>query len=105
VINALSALYHPTQILADLQTLWETLSPPITYPKINASRPRQIQAEEHLSNIDPFESLKGKKAVWVGDTNNITNELMVTLPRLGMEFAVASPEGYNKVEEVVWKRV
>jgi ornithine carbamoyltransferase len=42
---------------------------------------------------------------WVGDTNNITNELLVTLPRLGMEMAVASPKGYDKVEDAVWSRV
>lgn len=42
---------------------------------------------------------------WVGDTNNITNELLVTVPRLGMEMSVAAPKGYDKVEDAVWKRM
>ncbi|RXK42047.1 ornithine carbamoyltransferase [Tremella mesenterica] len=82
VINALSKLYHPTQILADLLTLSETYSDSI-----------------------PLPNLEGKKIAWVGDTNNITNELLVTCPRLGMKMSVAAPKGYDKVEEVVWNRV
>jgi ornithine carbamoyltransferase len=103
VINALSKLYHPTQILADLQTLWENLEP-VTYPKFGTST-SQNDVENHLAKIYPLACLKGKKAAWVGDTNNITNELLVTLPRCGMHLAVASPKGYDAVEEVVWKRV
>ena len=41
----------------------------------------------------------------MGDTNNIINEMLVTLPRLGMKVAVASPKGYDKVDERVWGRV
>ncbi|NXD32600.1 OTC protein, partial [Spelaeornis formosus] len=77
VVNALSDLYHPTQILADLLTLFE-----------------------HYSGY-----LKGKKIAWVGDTNNISNELLVTLPRFGAEFAIASPKGYDKVDPRVWAKV
>ncbi|OCF41389.1 ornithine carbamoyltransferase [Kwoniella heveanensis CBS 569] len=90
IVNALSDLYHPTQILADLLTLIETYAP---------VPPPPSQQER-----DP-NSLNGKKVAWIGDTNNITNELLVTLPRFGMDFRLAAPEGYNKVDPRVWARV
>jgi ornithine carbamoyltransferase len=73
VINALSDMYHPLQILADLMTL-----------------------REHLGN-----DLKGLKVAWVGDGNNITHSLMVALPKLGIDLRVATPTGYEPVREVV----
>lgn len=103
VINALCDLYHPTQILADLLTLVETFNPP-TLPSITSST-SHADLLRQVKSIDPFANLKGKKIAWVGDTNNIINEIMVTMPRLGMEVSVASPKGYNQVDERVWKRV
>ena len=104
VINALSDLYHPTQILADLMTIVEMYNPPIEVPE--EARVHFGAIRGHLNRtFEPFECLKGKKIAWVGDTNNISNELLVTVPRLGMEFAIASPEGYNKVDQRVWARV
>lgn len=104
VINALCDLYHPTQILADLLTLYETYSPPLDKleirDKLHSSTYEHIQA-----NVDPLACLQGKKIAWVGDTNNIINEIMVTMPRLGMEVSVASPKGYDVVDERVWQRV
>ena len=58
-----------------------------------------------FNSLNPLVCLNGKKVAWIGDTNNITNELMVTLPRFGMEFAIASPEGYNQIDARVWERV
>lgn len=58
-----------------------------------------------VSSIDPLAVLKGKKIVWVGDTNNVLNDMLVSLPRLGMTVAVASPKGYDKVDERVWAAV
>src|SRR5438874_6015091 len=52
VINALSDLYHPCQILADVQTLQER-----------------------------FGSLKGLKLAFIGDGNNVANSLMLTAGR------------------------
>jgi len=60
---------------------------------------------EKAARIDPFAVLQGKKIVWVGDVNNVLNDMLVSLPRIGMTMAVAAPKGYDKVDERVWKRV
>lgn len=103
MINALCDLYHPTQILADILTLVETFNPP-ALPSTSSST-SHADLLRQVKSIDPFANLKGKKIAWVGDTNNIINEIMVTMPRLGMEVSVASPKGYDQVDERVWKRV
>ncbi len=66
VINALSDLYHPCQILADMLTL-----------------------REHLGELE------GRKLTYIGDGNNVVHSLMLTATRLGMEVAVATPAGYE----------
>jgi ornithine carbamoyltransferase len=66
VINALSDLYHPCQILADMQTIHE--------------------------RFGRFEKLK---LAFIGDGNNVAHSLMLTGGRLGIEVAVATPEGYG----------
>jgi ornithine carbamoyltransferase len=66
VINALSDLYHPCQVLADIQTL-----------------------KEHFGNLE------GLKLAFVGDGNNVAHSLMLTAGRLGVHVAVATPEGYE----------
>ncbi|MCW5964723.1 MAG: ornithine carbamoyltransferase [Bryobacterales bacterium] len=75
VINALSDLYHPCQALADAQTM-----------------------TEHLG------SLRGKKLCYLGDGNNVAHSLALTVTRLGMNFAIATPRGYEPREEV-WQGV
>ncbi|POY75599.1 putative Ornithine carbamoyltransferase [Rhodotorula taiwanensis] len=79
VINALSHLYHPCQILADLQTLLEFRQPFST----------------------DLSSLEGLTIAWVGDSNNILNEMMVTYPRMGVNLQIATPKGYDLEPEVV----
>jgi ornithine carbamoyltransferase len=66
VINALSDLYHPCQVLADVQTLEER-----------------------------FGRLEGLKLAFIGDGNNVANSLMLTAGRLGVHVAVATPRGYE----------
>lgn len=107
MINALSKLYHPTQILADILTLQEAYAPHVALNMETENHVKTLQSslQAQLKDLDLLAPLKGKKVAWVGDTNNITNELLVTLPRLGMNLAVASPKGYDKVEDVVWARV
>ena len=73
VINALSEKYHPLQILADLMTL-----------------------QEHMG-----EDLSGMKVAWVGDGNNILHSLMVALPKLGIDLAIATPAGYEPDNDVM----
>ena len=72
VINALSDAYHPCQALADVQTI-----------------------QEH------FGELKGLKLAFIGDGNNMAQSLMLTTLRLGMDFALACPEGYTPNPDVV----
>lgn len=109
VVNALCDLYHPTQILADLLTMVETYSPPIeietdqfasSATKVNRAVRNWID-----DTVDVEGLIRGKKMAWVGDQNNITNELMVTLPRFGVEMAVAAPKGYDTVDPRVLARL
>ncbi|PLW51996.1 hypothetical protein PCANC_08432 [Puccinia coronata f. sp. avenae] len=79
VINALSSLYHPTQILADLVTLLESFFP----------------HSRHLS------SLNGLNVTWIGDANNILNDMIVTYPRLGINLKIATPKGYPLEPQVL----
>jgi len=66
VINSLSDLEHPCQILADLMTM-----------------------REH------FGRLEGLKVAWVGDGNNVCNSTILAAALLDMELVVACPPGYE----------
>jgi ornithine carbamoyltransferase len=72
VINALSDLYHPCQALADVFTLREQ-----------------------------FGDLRGLKLAFTGDGNNVAHSLMLTAVRLGMDFAIATPQGYAPNPDIV----
>jgi ornithine carbamoyltransferase len=72
VINALSDRFHPCQILADVFTLQEK-----------------------------FGDLRGLKLAFLGDGNNVSNSLMLTALRLGLNFAIATPPGYESDKEIV----
>lgn len=65
VINALTDLLHPCQVLADLQTIREEKGP-----------------------------LKGLKLAYIGDGNNMANSLMHGCCKVGMDIAIATPEGF-----------
>ncbi|GGG07784.1 ornithine carbamoyltransferase [Paenibacillus aceti] len=66
VINGLSDLAHPCQVLADYQTIYE-----------------------HKGK------LQGIKLAYVGDGNNMAHSLMIGGAKLGVHVSVASPEGYE----------
>lgn len=72
VINALSDRFHPCQALADIFTLREK-----------------------------FGDLRGLKLAFVGDGNNVAHSLMLSSLRLGMNFAIATPAGYEPDAEIV----
>jgi ornithine carbamoyltransferase len=72
VINGLTDRSHPCQALADLFTL----------------------REEHGT-------LKGKRLAYVGDGNNVARSLAICCARLGVDFAIASPKGYELDNEFV----
>jgi ornithine carbamoyltransferase len=66
VINGLTDLLHPCQILADLLTV-----------------------RQHLGGYE------GKVIAWVGDGNNMANSWINAAYRLGFELRLACPEGYD----------
>lgn len=66
VINGLTDLLHPCQILADLLTV-----------------------NQHLGTFE------GKKIAWIGDGNNMANSWINASYRLGFELVLACPEGYD----------
>ena len=72
VINALTDLLHPCQVLADLQTTYE-----------------------HKGKLE------GLKLAYIGDGNNMAHSLMYGCAKAGMNCAVAAPKNYQCDEEVV----
>ncbi len=72
IINGLTDKYHPCQILADLQTI-----------------------REHK------QKLKGLKLAYIGDGNNVANTLLIGCSKIGMDIAVAAPEGYSCDSKVI----
>ena len=72
VINALTDLEHPCQVLADLMTIQEE-----------------------------FQTLAGLTLTYVGDGNNVANSLMLGCALVGMNVRIATPNGYEPSSEVV----
>ena len=72
VINGLTDFCHPCQVLADLMTI-----------------------REHKGKLE------GLKLCYVGDGNNMANSLIVGGLKVGMEVAVACPEGYRPPQEIL----
>ena len=66
IINGLTDEFHPCQVLADLLTIYEKKG-----------------------------TLKGLKLAFVGDGNNMAHSLMIGCSKLGIDVAVASPDGYK----------
>ncbi len=67
VINGLSELCHPCQVLGDLLTI-----------------------QEHFEG-----GIRGKTLVFVGDGNNVARSLALGCGKLGARFILAAPEGYR----------
>lgn len=72
VINGLTDLLHPCQVMADLMTARE-------YKK----------------------DLKGLKLAYIGDGNNMSHELMFGGAKVGMHVSIASPAGYKPLDTMV----
>jgi ornithine carbamoyltransferase len=70
VINGLTDLSHPCQILADVLTV-----------------------QQHLGDI------RGRTVAWVGDGNNMANSWIEAAAHLGFTLRVACPEGYDPEEQ------
>jgi len=74
VINGLTDLLHPCQVLADLFTILE---------------------KKHL--------LKGLKLAYIGDGNNMAHSLLNGCTKTGIDISIASPKGYKPNQEIVEK--
>ena len=73
VINGLTDLLHPCQIMADLQTVQEEFGP----------------------------GLEGMPIAWIGDGNNMANSWLNAAKVLGLELRLACPEGYDPDPEIL----
>jgi ornithine carbamoyltransferase len=72
VINALTDLLHPCQVLADCFTLMQR-----------------------------FGDLSGKKIAWIGDGNNMANSWINASATLGFDLTLACPEGFEPDKNIV----
>jgi ornithine carbamoyltransferase len=79
VINGLTDLLHPCQLLADLQTVFGVFS----------GRAAGTPAPE----VGPL--LRQVKYAWVGDGNNMANSWLEAAALLDLDLALACPDGYH----------
>jgi ornithine carbamoyltransferase len=73
IVNGLTDLLHPCQVMADLQTMQENFG-------------------DDVSNL---------KVAWVGDGNNMANSWINAAYRLGFEIRLACPEGYQPDQAIL----
>ena len=74
VINALTDLHHPCQVLSDLMTV--------------------IEAKGALADL---------KIAWIGDGNNMANSWIQAASVLGFSLTLACPEGYTPDQKILEK--
>jgi ornithine carbamoyltransferase len=72
VINGLTDLLHPCQVLTDLFTI-----------------------------LEKKRFLKGLKLAYIGDGNNMAHSLLNGCSKVGMDLSIASPGGYKPNKEIV----
>jgi ornithine carbamoyltransferase len=97
VLNALSSLWHPTQVLADILTLYEHAH---LFEK--NSNPPKKDDKGHF----PLPTLRPLTIAYVGDSANVLHDMLVTYPRMGHKLRVASPpKPAYQAPEPVWSRV
>ena len=73
VINGLTDLLHPCQIMADLQTARAEFGP----------------------------ELSGRTVAWIGDGNNVANSWLNAAAKLGFGLRLACPEGYDPDPDIL----
>jgi len=72
VINALTDMFHPCQLLADIQTFLEARGP-----------------------------IAGRTAAWIGDGNNVCHSWINAARRFGFHLNLSTPKGYEPKAEVL----
>ncbi len=73
VVNGLTDLLHPCQVMADVLTVQEELG----------------------------EDLRPRRVAWVGDGNNMANSWLNAAFRFGFELRLACPEGYDPDPDIL----
>jgi ornithine carbamoyltransferase len=72
IINGLTDLLHPCQVMADVMTIQESFG----------------------------RDLAGRKVAWIGDGNNMANSWLNAAYRFGLDLRIATPEGYEPDREI-----
>lgn len=72
IINGLTDDHHPCQALADLFTIYEKKG-----------------------------TLKGLKLAYIGDGNNVAHSLVEACAKVGMNFAIATPKGFECRQDII----
>ncbi len=80
VINGLTDLLHPCQVLADLQTVAQRFG---------------------ASGKDVGDAIRGVRYAWIGDGNNMANSWIEAAGILGLDLALACPPGHAPSDEVI----
>ena len=88
VINGLTDLLHPCQVLADLQTVF-------------AHHTDQGSKGSAAVVPDVVQVLRGLRYAWVGDGNNMANTWIEAAGLLGLDLMLACPAGYQPNPEVL----
>jgi len=73
VLNGLTDLLHPCQVMADLMTVQEAFG----------------------------KELEGTSVAWIGDGNNMANSWIHAAMKLGLDLRLACPEGYDPDPELL----
>ncbi|MFL5303667.1 MAG: ornithine carbamoyltransferase [Polyangia bacterium] len=81
VINGLTDLMHPCQVLADLLTV----------------------VQRHGGGKDPGRALRDGSYAWIGDGNNMANSWIEAAGILGLDLAIACPAGHDPDPAVLAK--
>jgi len=72
IVNGLSDLFHPSQVLADILTIYES-----------------------KGKLDKL------KVAYIGDSNNVCNSLINAFSILGGKLHIASPKGYSPAKKIL----
>jgi ornithine carbamoyltransferase len=88
VINGLTDLLHPCQVLADLQTV---------YAHIVEGETRTLAG----AVPDVVQVLRSQRYAWVGDGNNMANTWIEAAGLLGLDLMLACPDGYQPNQDVL----
>jgi ornithine carbamoyltransferase len=78
VINGLTDLLHPCQLLADLQTVFA-----------------HFGRHGDATGSDASDVLRARRYAWVGDGNNMANSWIEAAGLLGLDLALACPPGFE----------